>query len=218
MSHIKGIKTEDGISLIDYEGLANKPNINGVELSKDTTDEDLNINYEVLKNKPKINGIELQGEISGDDLHINTSFETSSTGNPCIATDSAEGDISEIVIYGQSSQNGTPTPDSPVDIIDKEIRIITVSGRNLFDQNRIETTWTGTFGIIKQDDGSFYVKSTSTDISIGTNKTLKELAPYLQLNEKYVLNAETTGSKLFYLTEVKELWNFGTEKAITGKC
>lgn len=56
-----------------------------------------------------------------------SSFEASSTGNPCIATDSSENDMSEIVIYGQSSQNGTPTPDSPIDIIDKEIRTITVS-------------------------------------------------------------------------------------------
>ena len=66
----------------DYDGLSNKPSINGVELSGNKTSEDLGFegttNYTELDNKPKINNVELNGNKTLSELGFEptTSYAT----------------------------------------------------------------------------------------------------------------------------------------------
>lgn len=48
-------------------------------------------------------------------------------GNPTIITDSSSRRLQKLNIYGQSSQDGTPSPENPVEIISKEISQIKVT-------------------------------------------------------------------------------------------
>lgn len=48
-------------------------------------------------------------------------------GNPTIITDSSSRRLKKLNIYGQSSQDGTPTPESPIEIISKEVSEIKVT-------------------------------------------------------------------------------------------
>ena len=48
-------------------------------------------------------------------------------GNPTIITDSSSRKLQKLNVYGQSSQDGTPTPETPVEIISKEISQIKVT-------------------------------------------------------------------------------------------
>ena len=52
-------------------------------------------------------------------------------GNPTIINDSADWRLQNLNAYGQSSQDGTPSPENPVGIISKEVSEIKVTGSNL---------------------------------------------------------------------------------------
>lgn len=54
-------------------------------------------------------------------------------GNPTIITDSSSRRLQKLNIYGQSSQDGTPSVENPIPIISKEVNEIRVTGKNLFD-------------------------------------------------------------------------------------
>lgn len=54
-------------------------------------------------------------------------------GNPTIITDSSSRRLQKLNIYGQSSQDGTPSVENPIPINSKEISKIKVTGVNLFD-------------------------------------------------------------------------------------
>lgn len=52
-------------------------------------------------------------------------------GNPTIITDSSSRRVQKLNIYGQSSQDGTPSVENPIEIISKEVSEIKVTGANL---------------------------------------------------------------------------------------
>ena len=54
-------------------------------------------------------------------------------GNPTIITDSSSRRLQKLNVYGQSSQDGTPSVENPIPIISKEVSEIKVTGANLFD-------------------------------------------------------------------------------------
>ena len=54
-------------------------------------------------------------------------IKETATGNPTIISDSADWRLQKFNIYGQSSQDGTPTPESPIEIISKEVSEIKVT-------------------------------------------------------------------------------------------
>ena len=51
-------------------------------------------------------------------------------GNPTIITDSSSRRLQKLNIYGQSSQDGTPSVENPIPIISKEVNEIRVRGKN----------------------------------------------------------------------------------------
>ena len=73
-----------------------------------------------------------------DDLINNCSpsiITTSDTAKTLSISDSSESVIKGLTAYGESTQNGTPTPDSPVEIESIENPVISVYGKNLFDKD-----------------------------------------------------------------------------------
>ena len=68
-----------------------------------------------------------------------TKFYASNQGETHI-TDSDNGKIQDMMIYGKSSQNGTPTPENPVEIKNVVNPTVKVCGKNLLNYN----AWKGT--------------------------------------------------------------------------
>ena len=62
-----------------------------------------------------------------DSLIEKLAIKETAEGNPTIINDSADWRMQSLNVYGQSSQDGTPTPETPVEIISKEISQITVT-------------------------------------------------------------------------------------------
>lgn len=60
---------------------------------------------------------------------------TSDTAKALTVNDSSESALKGLTAYGESTQDGTPTPDSPVEIVSVENPVISVYGKNLFDKD-----------------------------------------------------------------------------------
>ena len=82
-------------------------------------------------------------------------IKTSTTGKNYIISDCAEENIVSLTAYGESVQDGTPTPDSPVEIVSVENPTITIAGKNLLNlQDRTDAKPEGGFAITKYDVGN----------------------------------------------------------------
>ena len=95
---------------------------------------------------------------------------TSDTAKTLSIPDSAEGNIKGLTAYGESSQDGTPTPDSPVEIVSVENPVISVYGKNLFDVENMKLTASNAFNnnlnyAPKFENGIFYSGGQSGNIA-----------------------------------------------------
>lgn len=119
-------------------------------------------------------------------------------------------DVAKIV--GAYKQDGTPTPDNPVEPEFNVINDFYTSGKNLFDINKIISI----NGIVNNGDGSITVTTTVNSSAAPSKKKLRELAN-LEVGKTYTLSAQTTGDdKYIYLNIVSNaIWNFGSPRTIT---
>ena len=86
---------------------------------------------------------------------------TSDTAKTLSISDSSESVIRGLTGYGESTQDGTPTPDSPVEIVSVENPAISVYGKNLIPATEISQTVNGiTFTSL--GDGTITMNGTST--------------------------------------------------------
>ena len=69
----------------------------------------------------------IQNYVDVEDMIEKLAIKQTSEGNPTIINDSAEWRLQSLNVYGQSSQDGTPSPENPVDIISKEVSEIKVT-------------------------------------------------------------------------------------------
>lgn len=80
-------------------------------------------------------------------------------------------------VVGKSIQNGTPTPDSPVEIENVNITKLYSHTRNLFDASKLPTTSQGGATITNNGDGSFTISGSG-------NTTNQILHQYIYTNEE----------------------------------
>ena len=78
-------------------------------------------------------------------------------GNPCVINDSVNFNMLAMDIYGQSSQDGVPTPTEPKEIVNKEVSDINIHGAQLFDASKIATKSQGGATVTNNGDGSFTI-------------------------------------------------------------
>lgn len=78
-------------------------------------------------------------------------------GNPTIITDSSSRRLQKLNIYGQSSQDGTPSVENPIPIISKEVNEIKITGKNLANIQEFEKLYDGnTFDAHYENDKITY--------------------------------------------------------------
>lgn len=90
---------------------------------------------------------------------------------------------------------------------------VTVSGKNLFDIDKLDTIG----GITKNEDGSITVSGYPS----GTAKTLRKLCPYLKSGKTARLSMNTNGYSHIYLknskASVEQYWSTSSKKVITDE-
>lgn len=91
---------------------------------------------QIEQNKTDIASLKTEtGSLKEDISNKITKFYASNQGEAHI-TDSDNGKIQDMMIYGKSSQDGTPTPENPVEIKSVVNPTMKVCGKNLFDSKK----------------------------------------------------------------------------------
>ena len=74
---------------------------------------------------------------SVNNIQVDSNSTNSASGNtPIIINDSADGKVIDLKVYGKTTQDGTPTPDAPIDLVsvgDSGSFNVDVYGKNLID-------------------------------------------------------------------------------------
>lgn len=91
---------------------------------------------QIEQNKTDIASLKTETDSLKEDLSNKiTKFYASNQGETHI-TDSDNGKIQDMMIYGKSSQDGTPSPENPVEIKSVVNPTIKICGKNLFDSKK----------------------------------------------------------------------------------
>lgn len=179
-----GIATTEKAGLVRPDGETIRVDPDGtIHADRGTT------SYTDLENKPKINDVVLEGEKTLEELGIASKealektdnkvniiienaelkFKETASGENIHLDDSADAKLVEFALYGKSRQNGTPTPQNPVDIEvagsggSVEVKSI---GKNLLHYPYYDSDKTSeevTFKVL--EDGSIVANGTSNGTS-----------------------------------------------------
>lgn len=105
------------------------------------------------------------------------------SGDKIVLDDVApQGAIRELEIYGKSEQDGEPTPETPIDIVNAEnFNALFLRGRNLLDTTGIDRTYNG-ITCARQNDGGVKVTGTSTGFATSTQI---DITPRLKKGKTY---------------------------------
>ena len=130
--------------------------------------------------------------------------ESTASGKSISVSDAVEAPLSDFKLKGETSQNGTPTPDAPVAVntVTGE-NVVKICGKNLLDMpigsgSSNGITWT------VQDDGSIILNGTST---AGVNIRANNVTIPAVEGETYTLSATGMG----------EAYNFGYKNSSSGE-
>lgn len=111
-------------------------------------------------------------------------------GEAITLSDASDNYVSGLRIFGKSTQNGTPSPDSPVEIVSVENPVVMVCGKNMLENVRTTATQDGlTFAI--KGDGTIVIDGTARDNVYFDLSTNTVLTP-----GEYVLSGTPNGGSL----------------------
>ena len=136
---VETAKTE-AIKAVQEEGTTQAGNVSAegekqVQAVRGAAQEIIEDREQIQTNKEGI--AKLKEDIVGLDNRKADAIVETASGNPCNISDSSGLLIKKLNIYGESTQEGTPSPALPVPIISKEISKITVTGKELEKQETI---------------------------------------------------------------------------------
>ena len=132
-------------------------------------------------------------------------------GNSITLDNTKEGKM-KIELKGNTSQEGTPTPETPQDIhVVSGDNSIEVCGKNFFNASAIENA-----NISVSNNGATIVLPTSSagGNAVSAGATLRQLAPNLKVGETYKILINSTSSSKVYIY-VGETWINNNSKTIT---
>lgn len=158
------IHTQNGDIPVGYPGLANKP----------IADKTLSVEGAFADSKvvgDRFKEVNAETDSLKEDLSNKiTKFYASNQGETHI-TDSDNGKIQDMMLYGKSSQDGVPTPENPVEIKSVVNPTVKVCGENLYpgsDLIGLTKTYTTDFIPVILHKGKIYFSfDTSSDTSDG---------------------------------------------------
>ncbi len=136
-------------------------------------------------------------------------------GKVITLNDSSNLPMQGLRIFGRSTQDGTPAPDAPVEIVSVEAPTVTMCGKNIFDVSAITTNGS----VVNNGDGTITV----TKVVSQPSQKFAELCPGLCSGDVATfsfVSPATDGTNQFnyiYLVGAKESWKSGAAKTITQK-
>lgn len=139
-------------------------------------------------------------------------------GNPIVISDASDNALRGLRIFGKSTQDGTPTPDAPVEIVSVENPTVTLCGKNLLTYPYNTTTKT-TGGITFTDngDGSITVRGTATEnvYFILTNTLDLGTTVMNAINAEYSTDGRYVVSKRIYYNAASKVTSINIDTGVT---
>lgn len=94
---------------------------------------------DILDDTLSMSGKAADSKAVGDELHTKANnIIVSASGSSIVVTDSAESTLKGLKLYGKTTQDGTPTPDIPVELVSVESPEVSVCGKNLIPETTVE--------------------------------------------------------------------------------
>lgn len=148
------------------------------------------------------------GSLKEDLSNKITKFYASNQGETHI-TDSDNGKIQDMIIYGKSSQDGTPTPENPVEIKSVVNPTVKVCGKNLLKAT-LQTATVNGVTCTNNGDGTYTLNGTAS----GENPSFRIGKIIAKSGRKLVGSPGAAGSYVSYLPN--GTWNNVTEEKGDG--
>ena len=134
-------------------------------------------------------------------------------GSAITVNDASDMKIRGLRVFGRSTQDGTPSPDAPVEIKSVVEPVVTVCGKNIFNISAI----TSNGSVVNNGNGTI----TATKVVSQPSQRFAELCPGLCPGDVATfsfVSPATDGTNQFnyiYLVGAKETWKNGTAKTVT---
>lgn len=133
------------------------------------------------------------------------SIDNDKSGEVIAITDAAKRGLRSLNIYGKTTQNGTPTPEAPVDLVSVEAPMVGVWGKNLLtsftDSSKTENGITFTVN----GNGSITINGTSTESAQFNMFALYELPPSVHPGIAYTISGATNVAAI-HVYEWQDNW------------
>lgn len=148
-------------------------------------------------------------ELAGPYAPLSAAIRPTASGNPVSITDSVDWPLLGLKVYGKSTQDGTPSPENPVPIVsagDGGQVEVTVCGANFFDSSLIPTQTQNGVSCTVLDDGSIYLRGTSSAYAVFSN--LVEAENYVRLPQTFltasIRRSEGAGENVYVLFRLRK--------------
>ena len=155
---------------------------------------------------------EIMESISGLDSKVaGSQIVVKKSGENITASDSMETGLAGLSVFGKSTQDGTPTPDAPIEIVSVENPEVKIHGKNLLPVIEKQWVYAGvTF--VSNEDGSVTANGTTNADEDSTFHIVTKDEPITLPKGTYLLSGVNDGSEstyriLIYSTD----WTFLTE-------
>ena len=119
------------------------------------------------------------------------------SGDIISIADSADRKLKGLTLYGKSTQDGTPTPEAPVEIKSVENPVVTVCKKNLLPIKNKATTYAGAT-YTPQDDGTVVVTGTVNADEDSVFHLVKKDDPIILPKGEYLFSGTEDGSDKTY--------------------
>lgn len=131
-------------------------------------------------------------------------------GNPLVFEESAKLPFAGLSLYGKSVQNGTPSPNAPVDIKslseDGNIKL-GIYGKNLLS-NEVETKEHQGIKFTTQTDGGMLISGTATDSAMANMLTIYEMPTQFVRNVLYTISGASEKASLQVYQNIGGEWDY----------
>lgn len=147
-------------------------------------------------------------------------------GNPTIISDSADWRLQSLNVYGQNSQDGTPTPETPVEIISKEVSEIKVTNGDDLSQTITLEEPIALRGIPVASDGNVTIDGQQyisdviceKDGVIGVERNIAEVKKPNGTNFVFSkVGQGSSGERFFAYYDLFEVGTFNTSVEVKNK-
>lgn len=126
-------------------------------------------------------------------------------GSTIYLNDAIDQTLVGLRVFGKTTQDGTPTPDAPVEILSVENPVVGVYGKNLLTSYAESTKTENGITFTVNGNGSITINGTATGTAQFNMFALYELPPSVRPGETYMISGATSATAI-HIFELHDNW------------